>query len=285
MSEITHCYICNSERVSLFKEANGFPIYKCKSCNLMWVAEGIGEDYIKSFYDHSYFNSENELGYQNYLHNEVNHRENAKRLIKRFEKIKELDNMSILDVGCAHGFLIDELRKLRNCRVCGIELNMHAYNYAKDKLNLNVLNCTLNNSGFEENSFDAVFLIGVIEHLIDPRSLLRDIKKVLKPAGLLIITTIDTKGLIPLYSFKPPEHLFYFNNTNFLDLIKQCGYKKKLIETNAYIFYLHDLFHRLRIFSSLSIFDFLSKQTFKLFPNLSVKIPTNEMLIICENSK
>lgn len=275
------CYICNSDKTQIFKKVNNILVYKCNECGLFWVGE---RDKIELNYNQDYFNSNSKMGYKNYFADEINHRRNAKYILRTVDKIKDLNNTKILDIGCAFGFFLDEARKLKNCDVYGIELSNYAAEYASKKLNIKVFNKELNSSSFDTNFFDAIFLIGTIEHLVSPKKLLSNIRRILKEEGILIITTINTSGLIPLFSIKPPEHLFYFNHNNLAKMLADSGYKIKLNKLYFVNYLLYDLFYRLSKFLSFTLPDYLFSFIKKITNNISVKIPTNEMFVVAKKS-
>jgi 2-polyprenyl-3-methyl-5-hydroxy-6-metoxy-1,4-benzoquinol methylase len=281
MEKGRNCYVCGSEMVAFHKEANGFRVFRCESCDLLWV-DGVTEQDVDAFYNRIYYESDLQMGYKNYLADGKNHRSNARALIKTVDKIRDLTGLRVLDVGCAHGFLLDEARKLKQCDVSGIEISGHACGYAKDVLGLSVLNCRLRDCDLYSGLFDVAFLIGTVEHLISPKAEIRHIHRILKPDGLLVLTTTDTKGLLPFYAIKPPEHLFYFNHGNLLRLLEDSGYKVLLRKTYFANYHVHDLFYRMGKFSSIKLFELISRQIKKLFPTLSVRIPTNEMIVIAK---
>lgn len=277
--KVAECYICKSNKIKFYKNVNGFVINKCFKCGLLWVKE-INKNVIFSFYNQKYFNNGKKMGYKNYLVDEKNHRKNAQNIFRIVDKIKDLTKLKILDIGCAFGFLLDEARRLKECEAYGIELSEFAYQYASKRLGLKVSNCDFDELNFEPNFFDAVFLVGTIEHLVFPKETLGHINQILKPQGLLVVTTIDTKGLIPLYSLKPPEHLFYFNHKNLSLLLEESGFKC-LVKKGYFVnYHLHDLLYRLGEFLSFSFLSHISK-LFEKF-NISMKIPTNEMIVIAE---
>jgi 2-polyprenyl-3-methyl-5-hydroxy-6-metoxy-1,4-benzoquinol methylase len=278
------CYICESSQVRFFKNKHRFNIFKCTVCQLSWVGDQIDQKQLEELYDETYYNSDNNIGYKNYLAGEANHRLNAQEIIREFEFFQNLHKAKVLDIGCAAGFFLDELKNSRQCEVYGVEGSAYAYQHAKQLLGSNVLNQMMDSTIFEPDLFDVVFLIGTIEHLADPRGILKDIYRVLKPGGYLGITTIDAKGLIPLYSLKPPEHLFYFDHNNLALLLKQYNFKMTFQKTHFSHYHLYDLFHRLKEFSSFPPLGTLSKIIQKYFPEKSIKIPTNEMLIIGEKT-
>ena len=169
---------------------------------------------------------------------------------------------------------------MADCEVWGIELSKYAREYARDRLNLNVSKSDLGSNMFGSGFFDIVFLVGTVEHLISPKKMLVSINRILKPGGLLVITTINTGGVLPIYSIKPPEHLFYFNYENMLVLLDKTGYQCVLKKTYFVSYRLDDLFHRFSEFCSFNVLKMIEKRLNKYIPSFSMKIPTNEMLVI-----
>lgn len=279
----TRCYVCDSRAIYVCDFASKFTVYECKGCGLKWVG-GITKDTAVSFYDNEYFNSDSKMGYQDYLGNERNHRRNARSILSIVDKKRDLEGLRVLDVGCAFGFLLDEAKKFRCCDVYGLELNHDACEYAKGVLSLKVFNGEVESSCFPKDFFDVVFVIGTIEHLISPKDTLRAINMILKPEGLLVITTLNTRGLFPFYSIKPPEHLFYFNHDNIDLLLNRLNFRLVKKKTHFSYYCLPDLFHRLSEFLTSSFlrrfFNFVRSKS----PNIDIKIPTNEMLLIAQKS-
>lgn len=276
-----NCYICNFT-TDIHRVVSGFTVHTCKKCGLKWVS-GVTKNDILSFYNEGYFDSNSKLGYRDYLTSEKIHRKNAKRILRIVDKIRFLNGTRILDIGCAFGFLLDEAEKFKKCNAYGVELSHYAYEYAKNILGLNVLNCEFESANFEPEFFDVVFLIGTIEHIMSPRDIIKVISKILKPRGLLVMTTIDMSCLFPLYSFKLPEHLFYFNYTNMSLLLKETGFKIIFKKTHfPSYYYLHEAFYRLGNILSLPFSNAISKIIKEKMPKMYVKIPTNEMILVAQ---
>lgn len=284
MNNVKKCHICGKEVRNYYRKVNGIAVLRCHHCKLKWV-EDLDERAVISFYNKGYFNrSHSKIGYRDYLDQEKNHRENSLSILRRVDAVRDLRRSRILEVGCAFGFLLDEARRIKLCDVYGVEINEDAFQYAKSSLGLNVVKRELQTCNFENNFFDAVFLIGTIEHLISPRQTLNHIHRILKSEGILVITTVDTRGLVPLYSIKPPEHLFYFNHHNISLLLGMSGYKV-LVRRPYFVKYrMDDLFHRLSEFSCPSVFSFLDGIISKVFGNISIRIPSNEMLVIAKKN-
>lgn len=286
---ITQCYVCNSEKVFFFKKVNGISVYKCKACKLIWVGDAINEEKLKAFYSNDYYTNfyVKRTGFRNYLSNEKIHRTNARNNINIINRVKNIDSLKVLDIGCACGFYIDEMEKLKKCDVYGVEFSKWAIQYAREKLGLKNIFFQERHKHFDfkNNFFDIVFLFGTIEHIINPREMLAEVYRILKPEGLLMITTLDTKSLIPFYLIKPPEHLYYFNHNNLPILLKDTGFKTLINKPYFFYYYIFQIFHVLSNLPFLSFLTSISSLIYKLFSNLRIKSPTNEMVIVVQKGK
>jgi SAM-dependent methyltransferase len=99
----------------------------------------------------------------------------------------------VLDVGCGRGWLLKEFRR-QGWEVQGTELSDSAATYARQVLNLPVETGSLDTIGFPANHFDAVTLWHVLEHVSDPRAILAEVNRVLKPGGVLLVSVPDFSG-------------------------------------------------------------------------------------------
>lgn len=271
------CYLCASEGATPVKEVNGITVMRCPSCNLRFVHK-LDPDVVERFYGERYFNNDSKMGYQNYLGDENNHRQNARRLLAAVHAQRDLTRATVVDVGCSAGFLLDEARESYGCRIRGVELSEYARGLATGLLGAGIVEAGLEDVGGE--FFDVAFMAGTIEHLLDPREMLFGLNRLLKPRGMLVVTTIDTRGLLPLYSIKPPEHLFYFDHNNIGLLLSQAGFDLVLHRTAFVDYRLADLLHRLQEFTGLGLLGALEGIANRLSPRLALCIPTNEMLCL-----
>ena len=107
------------------------------------------------------------------------------------EFVNSLPPSKILDVGCGLGFLLSALDDKHE--KFGLEVSTYAAEFAKKYAH--IYNSTLEESNIAENSFDVVISHHVIEHVDSPEKFLREIKKVLKPDGYLVIATPDFSSI------------------------------------------------------------------------------------------
>lgn len=108
------------------------------------------------------------------------------------EKIKHKNPKSILDVGCGDGFYLHLLYELLpKAKIVGIDKDNNALKSASINLkgkSLRLKYEDIYNLSFANNSFDVVLASEVLEHLKDDFKGLKEIYRILKPGGLLLIS-------------------------------------------------------------------------------------------------
>lgn len=280
--KIELCSVCASRAIHVHQQVEDIVLYRCDGCELIWAPE-VSPETISSFYNREYFHSSSRTGYQNYLADEHNHRRNAINILHLISGIRNISGTRILDIGCGYGFFLDEARRRACAKVSGVEICREACQYARKTLGLHVVNDSFDASHFPENSFDVIFLMGTIEHLIDPAKTLRDVQRLLTPQGLVVITTINTSGFPPLYSLKPPEHLFYFNASNFTLMLEKCGYRVVLNRRYWAYYSAFNLLYLLGRFFRMDVLCWMST-TFTAWAKTSLRIPTNEMIVVAQKA-
>ena len=97
----------------------------------------------------------------------------------------------ILDIGCGDGkFSISLKNACRAEDVYGIEISQKGVESAQNNgVKIFQFDIDKDNFPFEDNYFDAIFAGEVIEHVYDTDHLLDEVYRVLKPNGLVVLTT------------------------------------------------------------------------------------------------
>lgn len=132
------------------------------------------------------------------------------RYVTRYKRAGRL-----LDVGCAIGIFLQGIQKNGNWELYGAEINEHAAHIAREH-GLDVRLGTLEQAEFKDEFFDVVTLWDVLEHLHDPAGSLREIYRILKPDGFLVIRVPNASSwdsqLFGRYwaGLDAPRHLYVF---------------------------------------------------------------------------
>lgn len=117
----------------------------------------------------------------------------AKRII---EEINPQKGEKILDLGCGTGYYLFLLSSLPvDLDLTGLDSDKKALDEAKESLtgkNIKFILGNSNNLPFKKNTFDKIIASEVLEHIEDDEKALKQIIQILKPGGLLVISTPST---------------------------------------------------------------------------------------------
>ncbi len=122
-----------------------------------------------------------------------------------------------LDVGCAYGYLIEEAEEL-GIRAVGADISTYAlrqYAPVRDRL----VQAQAERLPFADGSMDVVSAFDLLEHLEDPVKAIQEWKRILRPNGLLFLTTPDPCH----FQRDEPTHLFERPPAFWVDCLHQLG--------------------------------------------------------------
>ena len=152
-----------------------------------------------------------------------------------------------LDVGSASGTFINYLDKKRISY--GVDISINQIKYAQKKYQTNkhkFFSIKNNVLPFKSNTFDVVTNLQLMEHLTieDNKKLLKEIHRVLKQNGKLIITTPNYSSpwvliekivnLLGRVKYDK-QHITYFNRRNIEVLLRQFKFKNIFVSTNMFL--------------------------------------------------
>lgn len=149
------------------------------------------------------------------------------------EVIKEIlwKGKTVLDAGCGTGELAYLIAKKGAKRVIGVDYSQEAILVAKKTYQLANLEFVCSDIAYIKGTFDVITTLGTIEHTDDPLGVLKQLKKMLKPGGSLIVTCpnwINPRG----YMLLTLKHLFDAKITladiHFITPIEMQDWAKKL---------------------------------------------------------
>ncbi len=150
----------------------------------------------------------------------------ARHLISYEYALKYTKNKNVLSIGCFIGYG-EEILASNAKKVVAIDEDLEAINFAKktrSKKNIEFKKIDALELPFKENTFDVITAFQLIEH-IQPNSLpdfLEKMKSLLKPGGLLIITTPNRKfRLLPFQKPFNPEHFQEFTKRDLEQVLRK----------------------------------------------------------------
>jgi len=154
------------------------------------------------------------------------------------EKLPDLRGKTVADIGCNNGYYMFRMVPHQPRLVLGFEPSVQHYYCFKslnalagfDNLDIDLLGGE--HIGLFGETFDVIFLMGIIYHRISPLELLKDIHKALKPGGTLIIESQAIPGDEPVALFpektyaKAPGTYFVPTGTTCRNWLLRSGFNR-----------------------------------------------------------
>ena len=224
------CELCGKTAPKLLWERNGYSIVACNACGLQYVGQDPHDIDFSALYSEGYYTGTSAAVFANYLGEERLRRADARRKLWSLRR-RMPGSGRLLDVGCAAGFFLVEARRYFEPQ--GVEISEYSSGVARERFGLNVFTGTLQNAKFAPNSFDAITMWDVIEHLPNPKAVLIEASRILKPGGSLVLTTGDVGSSYARragqlwHLLEPPWHLYFFSRATMKAMGEAAGLRHK----------------------------------------------------------
>lgn len=240
------CVLCNGESYELVltgpDRMRGLPgeyrVMRCKGCGLCRTEPRIPEEERAKYYEPDeqvQAGKATRIGiYQ-------------KRLADRLQRaIGEGPGKRVLDIGCGQGVFLEMMRD-RGFEVCGVELGEQSSRIARKKRGLSVITGDLSSLDAEKESFDAVLMSHLIEHVDDPVALLERVRDLLRPGGVALLSLPNYRCIerrifgANWYPWCLPVHLHHFDMHSIRRAAERAGLTVEKIAYLPFFFLVQSL--------------------------------------------
>lgn len=150
----------------------------------------------------------------------------------------------VLDYGCGIG---DFLRFRKD--TIGVDINPHNVEHCQKKNQSAQVIEVDKPLPFDDESFDSVLIDNVLEHVLDPTSIMTEVERVCKKGGRLLLSVPGEKGFA-----HDPDHKLFYREHDLGKLCEQFGFssrcyfytpwKSKLLDKYVYIYALHGVYEK-----------------------------------------
>ena len=165
--------------------------------------------------------------------------------VSRLETMESLlphGGRTILDIGSGPGFFLQAARE-RGWRELGFEPSAQAWQHSTQVLGMQVRQeFFTEHTDIGVDAYDAIHMSDVLEHIQDPRALLRGVHRALRPGGVLCVATPNDFNPIQTAlraerDFAPwwvsaPDHINYFSFDSLQRLLERHGFDVKVREAS-----------------------------------------------------
>ena len=229
------CPLCGGDVHTLLFVKRGYPIVRCDDCALVFANPQVDESLVLAEY-------RADSARANDLWVDVLLSERQLELDReKFEEIlDELESHRgggrLLDVGTSIGLFL-RLALDRGWDAVGNEFGERARAVARERFGIDVTDASLDELGVEPRSFDVVTLNSVLEHVNEPRTMLRQVRDLLKPQAVLfvIVPNVESLACRVLHeraaTFDGRNHLIYFSPATLARMLDAEGFD--VVETHT----------------------------------------------------
>jgi len=230
------CNLCGADDTELVFEKDGFSHVKCKICGLVYVNPRL-DDII---------NNQNIIG-NNFIseHDGINETAqidySGKRMLRLQREargyLKYKTKGHIIDIGCGAGGFLKAARDTGWNYPEGIEIVETIAEYARKFFPVHTK--PIEDTYLQENHFDVARLNNVIEHLSDPKRVVSEIFRILRPGGLFVLSTPNIDSISVKMCgkkwqyFGGDDHIYLFSPETLKRMLNEAGFEIISIQTKG----------------------------------------------------
>jgi SAM-dependent methyltransferase len=236
--EYIRCNLCLADDGAVIAAKFNLTVVRCRQCSLVYTNPRPSLDFIWGRYSREYFEQEY-LPSWGVRADQVNSEELYRRYLPTLDELRPYRQTNwLLDVGAGAGLFLHVAQR-DGWQVQGVEIASGGVEFARSRLGLDVIQGRMTESNLPDHRYDVVTLQETIEHLLDPMADLKEIHRVLRPGGVLSITTPNFNSLAyklvgrEWSVLSPGEHLFYFTPQTLCAMLERTGFVNIDVRTNS----------------------------------------------------
>ena len=197
-----------------------YRMVKCNTCGLIRSDPIIAADILSQLYQQS------EFTYQKEVANLVSTYGYYLQKLQHFSTSQK----SFLEIGCGNGFMLQEALQQGYEQVAGVEPSSHAIAQASSEVRPFIVCDMMQHGLFAPQTFDAIALFQVFDHIAQPTQLLEICFELLRPGGLVLLFNHNVNSFSArVLGEKSPifdvEHTFLYNPDTISRLLAKSGFK------------------------------------------------------------
>jgi len=229
--ESVKCAVCNVSnekfmyRVEDSYLGNIWNMVKCRECSLVYLNPQPDMPTLKKTYRKIYQKNNKKR-----LKGPLELIEHLFRRMRAYEIMEYRKTGEILDIGCGRGMMLKYL-KVRGWKTKGIEFSEDTGAIARRTLKHDLYIGTDTLKEFTDEQFDIIVIDYVLEHVNRPYEILKEVHRVLKKRGLLIVSVPDIESLQAVWTGRywfhldVPKHLYHYSTRTLTRLLEKSRFR------------------------------------------------------------
>jgi SAM-dependent methyltransferase len=226
---LSHCPLCHGQRQALWHRKDDYDVVRCLDCEFIFTRDYPSADFLRRCY---------ELGWAEPTGRWAQWKPKGgvvrrlkywlfARWVRRFYPKGQVIRM--LEIGCSQGDLLQAVQGDPRFEARGLDFADPPLAHARS-LGLRVDKGDLRSMNFADASFDLIVALHVLEHVHDLDATFREIRRVLRPNGLLFavcpcVTHIKARWAGARWKYLgPPSHLWYFSPATLSRFLEKAGF-------------------------------------------------------------
>jgi SAM-dependent methyltransferase len=222
------CPVCRSDKRDIaFRLQEPYAVARCAECGLHYLYPRLSIAAMQQIYREPAYYECGSSGYRegSYTFQEPALRATFRRLLTNLDS-RGLAGGRLLEVGCGHGYLLDEAGPFFDRRF-GTDFSPEIAAIARRT------GAEVFVGGIEQIpadlKFQCIIATQVIEHVYDPLSFVEQLVNRTLPGGHIVLATPDIGGVLRKImgrrwpSFKTPEHVVYFEFKTLSSIMRRAG--------------------------------------------------------------
>jgi SAM-dependent methyltransferase len=220
------CVACGSQDAQPLGVKNELDIVSCRKCSTVYTP--YTPWYSSELFYEAYYPQES-LSPPAFVQTRL------EEITAEFSPYRQTNRL--LDIGCGAGNLLLAARK-NGWDAQGLDVSANAVKHVREA-GFEVFQGELREARLPSQHFDVITAAEILEHLPEPRLLVQEVARLLRPGGLFWTTTPHARGLsarvlgLKWRCIWPPEHLQLFSAGGLKTLLRDVGFSDVRVRTTG----------------------------------------------------
>ncbi|MBH24333.1 MAG: hypothetical protein CMH57_07775 [Myxococcales bacterium] len=232
------CPLCGAQRPSppiltgydsTWRKEGTFTLVRCQECELVYQSPRPTRETMRYYYEDCY-SGEKEEEMRTFMLESGFSRMMSVYRVATIEKVTPMKpGMRVLDIGASYGAFIEHARVKRGIEAYAIDLDPGSIEKFVNTEDIDVRCGDVLEGMYETDYFDVITLLETLEHVYDPVVVLEEVRRILKPGGLVSLEVPNWDAVtrmvfgswwLPLLL---PTHLQHFSRRHLAMCAERAG--------------------------------------------------------------